>query len=382
MTDVRCKNCQAVIDPANIDWERELASCARCGRLMDLRRERAAAPEKASPEPGKPRVRIPVDLPVGMSVASVAGERLVIRRRWLRQKHWFMLFLFVAAALYVGYLWATIGANAWLVIGTLFVLSWNYNLVAMFVNSTIVTADADKVTVRHGPIPSLFGRNRSLEKRSIEQLYAATYGALFAVQAKLKGGHTLTLVAPLVTADQALFIEQELERALGLVDMAIAGELGSEGVSLAGKRPAGASSGAFLTLAVPLLIAGIAMLFFITASTEVTGRLQASGALGSWVFEPDDCVSGQREGFGGVVLTASKQPERVVRVVKDPVRGELVVVAAPGKPNHVLSGNSCSRLDASAERTNTSYNDIWLVNGKMTLECNDLSGSVTFEGCH
>jgi hypothetical protein len=229
----------------------------------------------------------------------------------------------------------------------------------------------------------LFGRNRSLEKRNIEQLYAATYGALFAVQAKLKGGHTLRLVAPLVTADQALFIEQELERALGLVDVAIAGELGSEGVRLDGKSPAGARSGAFLAVAAPLLLAGIPVLFFITAaSTEVTGRLQASGALGSWVFEPDDCVSGQREGFGGVVLTASKQPERVVRVVKDPVRGQLVVVASPQKPNHVLSRESCSRLDASAERTSTNINDIWVVDGKMTLECTDLSGSVTFEGCH
>jgi hypothetical protein len=381
MTDVRCKNCQAVIDPANIDWQRELASCERCGRLMDLRRERATA-EKAASDPQKPRVRVPVDLPVGMSVASVAGERLVIRRRWLRQKHWFLLFLFAAAGIYVGYLWTTLETNAWLVIGTLFVLSSNYNIAVMFVNSTVVSADADAVTVTHGPMPSLFGRNRSLKKSNIDQLYAAKYGSLFAVFAKLRGGHDVSLVAPLVTAEQAVFIEQQLERALGLVDRAIAGELGSEGISLDGKNPAGAKAGGFLALAVPLLIAGILGLFFMAANTEVSGRLQASGALGSWIFEPDDCVSGQREGFGGVVLTASKHPERVVRVVKDPVRGQLVVVASPGKPNHVLSGESCSRLDASAERTSTNINDIWVVDGKMTLECGDLSGSVAFEGCH
>lgn len=381
MTDVRCKNCQAVIDPANIDWQRELASCERCGRLMDLRRERATA-EKPPSDPQKPRVRVPVDLPVGMSVASVAGERLVIRRRWLRQKHWFLLFLFAAAAIYVAYLWATIGVSGWLVVGTLFVLSWNYNIAVMFVNSTVVSADSNAVTVRHGPMPSLFGRKRSLEKRNIEQLYAAKFGALYAVSAKLKGGHDVSLVAPLITADQALFIEQQLERALGLVDVAVAGELGSDGVSLDGKTPAGARSGAFMALAIPLLIAGIIGLFFMGMSTEVSGKLSASGALGSWVFEPDDCVSGQREGFGGVVLTASKQPEHVVRVVKDPVRGQLVVVASPGKPNHVLSGQSCSRLEASAERTSTNINDIWVVDGRMTLECSDLSGSVTFAGCH
>lgn len=381
MTDVRCKNCQAVIDPANIDWERELASCQGCGRLMDLRRERAAA-ESGLRDFKKPRVRVPVDLPVGMSVASVAGERLVIRRRWLRQKHWFMLFLFAAAGIYVAYLWAALGANGWLIVGTLFVLSWNYNLTAMFVNSTIITANADAVTVRHGPLPSPFARNASLKKHDIGQLYSAKLGALYAVLANLKSGQSSRLVQPLITPEQALFIEQQLERALGLTDVPVAGELGNEDVSVDGKRPAGASSGAALTFLVPLFIAGTLGWFFLAASTEVSGRLQASGALGAWVFEPDDCVSGQREGFGGVVLTTSKHPERVVRVVRDPVRGELVVVASPGKPNHVLNRESCSRLDASVERTSTNINDIWVVDGKATLECNDLSGSVTFEGCH
>ena len=258
MTDVRCKNCQAVIDPANIDSERELASCQGCGRLMDLRRERAA-PETGLRDFKKPRVRVPVDLPVGMSVASVAGERLVIRRRWLRQKHWLMLVLFAAAGIYVAYLWATIGVSGWLVVGTLFVLSWNYNLAAMFVNSTVVTANADAVTVRHGPLPSPFARNAYVERHEIGQLYSAKFGALYAVLANLKSGRSSRLVQPLIKAEQALFIEQQLERALGLTDVPVAGELGNEDISVDGKRPAGASSGALLALAIPVLIAGVSL---------------------------------------------------------------------------------------------------------------------------
>jgi hypothetical protein len=312
------------------------------------------------------------------------GTGVVIRRRWLRKKHWFLLALFGPPAAYVAYLWTTLDASVWLVLGTLFVVSWNYNLVVMFVNSTVVSVDASRVLVRHGPLPSLFGRSTSIERSDIAQLYSANYGALYAVEAKLKSGKTQRLVAPLVAAKQALFIEQQVERALCLSDVAVTGELGDDvqAAIIAGKSPPGASSGIVLSLGIPILIVGILGLFFIMTSVEVSGRLQANGALGSWTFEPDDCNSGQREGFGGVVLMASKQSGRVIRVVKDPVRGTLVVVASPGSPNHILASDACSRFDVSVERTSTNINDIWAMDGAMTLECNGLTGSVKFEGCH
>src|SRR5687768_17533391 len=113
---LRCNNCQLPVDPANIDTQRELASCGNCGRLMDLRRVRSAAPEVPDTS-GKARARAPVQLPAGMSLTTAA--EVIIRRRWLRGKHWFLLVLFAAAAAYVGHLWSTAGASAWLVIGTL-----------------------------------------------------------------------------------------------------------------------------------------------------------------------------------------------------------------------------------------------------------------------
>ncbi len=380
--DLRCPNCQAAIDSANVDSERDLATCGRCGRLVDLRKVRAAAAPASEARPSGPRKRTTVELPTGMSVET--GQGLVIRRRWLRSKHWFLLVLFAPLAAYVAYLWTTLDTSVWLVLGTLFVASWNYNLVVMFVNSTTVSVDASRVLVRHGPLPSLFGRSTDIARSDIAQLYSAKYGALFAVEAKLKSGKTARVVAPLVAAEQALFIEQQVERALGLVDVAVAGELFDDAPAafIAGKSPPGASSGITLSLGIPILIAGMLALFFVMTNVEVSGRLQANGALGSWTFEPDDCNSGQREGFGGVVLMTSKQPERVVRVVKDPVRGSLVVVAGPGSPNHVLGSDACSRFEVNVERTSTNINDIWAMDGALSIECTGLSGSVKFEGCH
>jgi hypothetical protein len=384
--ELHCSSCQAVIGPANIDTQRELATCTRCGRLMDLRQvSRAKAPAPASEETARPRARPRVQLPFGMSMTTLA-DRLVIRRRWLRQKHWFLLCIIGSAGAYVAYLWTTLEPSVWLVLGTLFVLSWNYNLAAMFVNSTVISAAGNGVSVQHGPLPSPFARNAAATKSQIEQLYSGTHGAAFAVQAKLKSGEPLRLVAPLVTAEQAIFVEQTLERVLGLVDFAVEGELGSDAVrdavNVDGKQPAGARSGALLALLIPVFIVSTVGLFMFVASSEVSGKLQASGALGAWAFEPDDCNSGQLEGFGGVVLKSSKDAGRVVRVIKDPVRGSLVVVASSGNANHVISPETCPRLVVNVRRGNTNINDVWTQDGNVSLECKELSGSVSFSGCH
>ena len=366
--------------------QRELASCGNCGRLIDLRRVAGSAEgaSPATPDPaGKPRARSPVQLPDGMRLTTTTSE-IAIHRPWLRTKHWFMLAVFAGSAAFVAYLWSTAEAGAWLVVATLFVFSWNISVLAMFLNTTTVTAGADSVKVRHGPMPSLFARNASVEKSNIEQLYSSEHGNLFAVLAKLKSGDTVRLVAPLITAEQALFIEQQLERKLGLADFAIEGELddGGKAFTVQGNPQRGRKSGAALAFLIPAFIVGILGLFYLVSRSELSGQLSAKGALGSWVFVPDDCTSGQREGFGGVVLTASTERDRLVRIVQDPVRGNLVVVVSKGQPNHVLASDSCARLQASVERTSTNINDIWVVEGSLLLECSELSGSVNFKGCH
>jgi len=236
--------------------------------------------------------------------------------------------------------------------------------------------------VRHGPLPSLFARNAEAEKTHLEQLHSTTHGTAFAVQAKLRWGPPLQLVAPLITAEQAMFVEQTLERTLGIVDFAIGGELGGATVNINGKQPAGARAGAALALIIPLFIPAVVGLFLLVSSIEVSGRLQAAAALGNWTFEADDCNSGQLEGFGGVILKSSKQPRHVVRVVRDPVRGNLVVVALAGKPNHVISSETCPRLVIDVRRGNTKINDVWTQDGNLTLECKELTGAVKFAGCH
>src|SRR5690606_25328110 len=95
---------------------------------------------------------------------------------------------------------------------------------------------------------------------------------------------------------------------------------------------------------------------------------------------PDGCRSGQRDGFSGVALTQTGRPD-VARVVNDPVEGKLLVVARPGRDGQIIKGQDCRTFELEAARTGTNVNEIWLVDGRMKVECPELSGNVSFSGC-
>ena len=98
----------------------------------------------------------------------------------------------------------------------------------------------------------------------------------------------------------------------------------------------------------------------------------------------DDCTSGQRSGFAGVELTSEADSKRAIRLTRDPVRGNLLILEAPGSslPSAVIEAKACSRFDLKVDRTSPTINDIVVVEGSATLDCPDISGHVTFEGCH
>ena len=403
-----CSYCQATLPPAAVDREREIASCPACGRLNDVRSQlRAPAPVAhtahaahtvhaayavhAAQAPPQPRARPPVQLPPGMSMSfegggffglEAPGSPVTIRRRWLRGKHWILLLICAGFSAGLASLWQSQGVTGWTVVGTLFVLSWDYNVMTAFVNSTVIRADAAGVGVKHGPLPSLFGLGRRVAREQVKQLFAAKFGSLFAVKAQLVDGNEIDLVRPLVSAEQALFVEQQLEKSLGITDFAVDGELGSASPpSIDGKPVAGAGSGTALGCLIPVLIGGAIALFFFMASSEVSGTLTATPPLGAWTFKPDDCASGQLEGFAGVTLKSSDDRGPEVRLIQDPVKGTLVVATAHGI-RKVFDAEQCPVFLIHVERSNTQINDVWSMQGTSTLECPGLRGAVEFSGCH
>jgi hypothetical protein len=378
---LHCTHCRVGLQEGRVDRKREIATCQACGRLVDIRPQ--LSPAAPGPRGPSGRLRPAVQLPPGMMLATLASGGIELRRPWLRSKHWAFLLLCAAASAGVARFWLVDGPSGWLVAATLFVLNWDFMVLAMFVNLTTIRATPAGVEVRHGPLPSLFGRNVRLGQSELKQLFVAQHGAAFAVKAQLADDSVKTLVAPLVSAEQALFVEQRLEKELGLVDFEVEGELGvSRELGADGEPLKGARSGAAMALLVPMLVLGALGLFFVMTNTSVEGSLQGAGELGGWSFTPDDCVSGEREGFGGVVLTSDASAGRALRVVNDPVKGTLLVVVQPGRDNVVLDKAGCVTFDVRTVRSNTNVNDIWAIDGRVRVECPSLSGKLTFEGCH
>lgn len=381
---VACTHCNTPIPESSVDRARDIATCPSCARVIDLLAE---APPATEPAAAGPRLRDPVPLPPNMEIRaeSAAPNVITITRRWLRGKHYVLLLVVLAMSGGAAFAWLKHGFSVLLSLGTVFVMSWAYNLLTMFVNRTVIRAGDGSVDVRHGPLPSIFSsRNRSVPASNLKQLYAARKGALFAVEAQLTDGQAVGLVWPFTSAEQAIFVEQQIERVLGLVDFAVPGELGADyPAAVAGSGAKAASGGAALAVMGPLMVVGGIAFFLSVSSSTLEGSVTAGGALGTWSFTPDDCSSGQRQGFFGVQLSASTDPARRIRVVRDAVRGDAVVVEEPSQRRRtVIDSSQCRRFDVQVGQTNTSINDVWVMEGRAILECDLLSGSVSFSGCH
>jgi hypothetical protein len=128
----------------------------------------------------------------------------------------------------------------------------------------------------------------------------------------------------------------------------------------------------------------------------VTGRLESNGEAGTWVLEQGTCYSGQREQYHGVIGIGPDGTGIAVKLVKDGVRGWSAVInhaescktsAEKQKCNAiVLTATNCTTLDVDLENTNTTINDIRVVEAKLRMDCSSAAGSIkgtlAFERCH
>ena len=379
---INCTHCGAEIADSAIDRDRQIATCGSCASLVDVRPQLEAHAAGAAPAEAKPRMRDPVSLPAGMAIKEgVGGDVLTITRRWLRTKHFILLVVFGALTAFASQQWASVGYNVPLLVGTIILgLNW-LRFIPMFVNSTTIEATRDRITVRSGPFPSLLFPNRDVSRDQLKQLFARKFGALYEVAMELNDGTTTTLVRPLVSDEQALFVEQQLERKLGIVDFAVAGELGAPALPQPVK--AAASGGIAATILAFGIAGAVGVGVFFMGSSKIEGGFTATGdQLGEWTIAPDRCGSGQRSGYFGVQLQVGNSASPAVRLIEDPVEGRLVIVQTPGGDTHRFTPSQCEAMDLDLIQTNTSYNDVWLMKGTAHLECPGFSGSVEFGGCH
>jgi hypothetical protein len=229
LKELRCKSCGAPLAPENVVERLSMARCGHCEAVFAL--------ERTGPGSDSRRERPHVLLPKQMEVVDL-GTSFEIRRRWFSPVFVFLVFfcLFWNGFMIV---WHGIALSQGLwpmscfgLLHTAVGIALLYFTVAGFVNTTVVRVERGMIEVRHGPLP--WPGNKSLEAHDVEQLYCREQvngnknrsQCTYEVRVLRQGNVRDTLVKGLTDPDQALYIEQELERHLRIVDQPVAGELG------------------------------------------------------------------------------------------------------------------------------------------------------------
>ena len=108
-----------------------------------------------------------------------------------------------------------------------------YGALAGWINQTRIKVDQGKLSVRHGPLPWL--GNKDLDGSDLKQLYSKekvsrgrnSTTTTYEVHVLTANGKNIKLLGGLETSEQALYIEQEIERYFRIEDTPVRGQLGA-----------------------------------------------------------------------------------------------------------------------------------------------------------
>lgn len=229
---------------SSLDLDRRLGivSCRHCGAIYDLTRtdQRVSEETDGSQSSMKEKMeRAPAALPERFSVELGRGDLLRIRWRWFKPVAFFLLFFCLG---WDGFLlaWYTTGVASNTELSLLFFVfplghvavgvGLTYYTAALFLNRTTVTVKRHELRVSHSPLP--WAPSPRIPVRDLEQIYIerkvshndSGTSVTFQLMAVTRTHTGQKLVGGLSELGQALYLEQEVERVLGVRDRPVAGE--------------------------------------------------------------------------------------------------------------------------------------------------------------
>ncbi|MEM6334806.1 MAG: hypothetical protein AAF823_15840 [Planctomycetota bacterium] len=243
MHELTCRSCGANIHADDVNTAAGIAKCRHCGAVFMFGNAVGAGPVAGQANaPAQPRVREEIEKPSGFEIEEDA-YRFRITQRWFS---WAVIVLVVFAVGWNVGIWFGISTVAgdlsgsspvgWLMLlffvpFVLIGVAFAYGVVTMFVNSTTIDVNDRELAVRHGPLP--VPGNKTLPSLDIQQLYCKQRvhhgkngtSVTYALHVKLKGGRDEKVLSNLRQQSHALYVEQQVERVLGLKDEAVAGEM-------------------------------------------------------------------------------------------------------------------------------------------------------------
>lgn len=218
-----CPFCGASVPVDHVVKGMGMAECPSCNGVFQLDRppqQGTPAPPSTAPEPR--------DLPPpGLEIAR-DDHSLIILHDWPRTPGFALL---ATAVVMLGPLLSVVSSGVvWSLVLLLIV---EVVLVAMGIafvsNQTSIIVAGGELHVGFQPVPWFGGH--VLATDAIDQLYVASIASgrrsdrtTYELRAMLRGGTELPLVTGITDRESAMFIEQALERQLGVVDRSVPGE--------------------------------------------------------------------------------------------------------------------------------------------------------------
>ncbi|MCC7373730.1 MAG: hypothetical protein IT581_03670 [Verrucomicrobiales bacterium] len=226
---LKCPACGSTLAAKDLDQDRGIAKCGHCGALMSIAVPQAVPGFRARPE---------VPLPPALQVVETP-EGFEIRRRWFTPA---VLFLVFFCVIWDGFLvfWYGIALTTRApLIMSLFPLlhvavgvGLTYSTLATLFNTTRVSLNWKALSIAHSPIP--WPGHRSIPREEIGQLYCRRVvsqnrnqggTSRYEVWMSDTNGKSRKILGAGLDEQQALFLEQKIERSLGITDRPVAGEL-------------------------------------------------------------------------------------------------------------------------------------------------------------
>lgn len=228
---VSCPNCNSEIPASDVDIKSRIAKCIACSNIFDCSDQLDAISSK---DDHKERENI--GMPKGILMKKDIGK-LIIERNWFSPA---IIFLTGFCLFWDGFMitWYAIAISKgiWIMalFGTLHAIvgiCLTYFVVAGYVNRTYITVTSSMFEIKHKPLP--FFKAISMPSRDLKQLYSKenisrssdSASCTYEVHAKTYSGENIKLVDNLQNGEQALYIEQEVERYLHIDDEPVRGEI-------------------------------------------------------------------------------------------------------------------------------------------------------------
>ncbi|MBF0122097.1 MAG: hypothetical protein HQL21_01650 [Candidatus Omnitrophica bacterium] len=226
---ISCSLCHQEIAAEDINLSQEVAKCSNCNNVFSFSDKISSASSRLQERPA-------IEMPRQYEIRNDA-DGFVITRRWLGPA---VIFLAFFCLFWNGFMvfWFTIAITQKIYVMALFGslhaavgLGMLYSVLAQVFNITTIKVSYDFITVRHAPLPC--PGEKTIPRGDVKQFYSEEdthetkhgHGHTYAVRLLTKNEKTIDLIKGLAGRDEALFVEQQIEKFLRIQDENVSGEI-------------------------------------------------------------------------------------------------------------------------------------------------------------